>query len=200
MTRFRAKFGAVAAAGLAAALILAGCGTSADEPPADDPSSSSPVEEEITLRFAWWGNDTRNKITEDVIAKFEASHPNIKVEGEPTDWSNYFTKLSTQVASGDSPDIIQMDEKYLAEYADKGALLDLESINLDTSKFAPGTIDPGRFDGKLYAATFAVNAPINIANPSVFEQANVALPDDKTWTWDQFADIATQISAAGAGA
>lgn len=34
-----------------------------------------------------------------------------------------------------------------------------------------------------------------IINPAIFEQAGVELPDDETWTWDDFTRIATEISA-----
>ena len=79
----------------------------------------------MTLSFTWWGNDVRHAITEELIAAFEAEHENITIEPQYTDWAGYWDKLATTVAAGDTPDIIQMDEKQLSTYAANGVLLDL---------------------------------------------------------------------------
>jgi multiple sugar transport system substrate-binding protein len=200
MTRHRTEAVSILAASVAA-ILLAGCG-GADTPsgPGTSGGGSSPgASEPVTLRFVWWGNDTRNELTEKAIDLYESKHSNITIETETSDFAGYWQKLSTQVAGGDAPDIIQMDEKYLAEYADKGALADLEVMGLDTADWANGTVDAGRFDGKLYAATFAVNSPVLLANQSLFEKAGVALPDDKTWTWESAAALAVDLQSKANG-
>lgn len=170
-------------------LALAGCGS-----PAAQPSASSSSNEPVTIRFAWWGNDTRNKLTTEVIAAFEKANPNIKVQGEPGEWSGYWDKLATQVAGNDEPDVIQMDEKYIAEYGARKLLLDLEEAGLKFDKFMDGTVDTGRVNGKLYGINSGINAPVVVANPTVFDAAGVAVPDDKTWTYSTLADTAKQIT------
>jgi multiple sugar transport system substrate-binding protein len=151
---------------------------------------------EVTLRFNWWGSDTRHKITQQVIDAFQQDHPKIKIKGEYGEWAGYWDKLATTVAANDAPDIIQMDEKYLREYADRGALLDLKKADgLDTGKFEPDTLAAGEFDGGLYGLNAGINAFTIVANPAVFKAAGVALPDDKTWTWDQYTQLASQITA-----
>lgn len=151
---------------------------------------------EVTLRFNWWGSDTRHKITQDVIDAFQKEHPKIKIKGEFGEWAGYWDKLATTVAANDAPDIIQMDEKYLREYADRGALLDLKKADgLDTGKFEPDTLGAGEFDGGLYGLNAGINAFTIVANPAVFKAAGVALPDDTTWTWDQYTQLAAQITA-----
>jgi multiple sugar transport system substrate-binding protein len=182
---------------VAASLALAGCGGAAPTPGA---SGSAPAGgEKVTLRFLWWGNDTRNELTNKVIDLYKSKNPNIEIETQTSDFASYWQLLSTQAAGGDAPDIIQMDEKYLAEYADKGALADLATLGVDASGWAEGTEDAGKFNGTLYAATWAVNSPVFLANKSIFDKAGVELPDDKTWTWDDLASIAKEIQAKGAG-
>lgn len=39
-----------------------------------------------------------------------------------------------------------------------------------------------------------------MVNPTVFEKAGVELPDPESWTWDDYAEIAEELSDAGAGA
>ena len=170
-------------------LALAGCGA-----PAASGGGTKNEQGQTVIRFAWWGNDTRNKLTNEVIAKFEAANPDIKVQGEPGEWSGYWDKLATQVAASDAPDVIQMDEKYISEYGKRGALLDLEKAGVTTDKFMDGTVDTGRVAGKLYGINAGINAPVVVANPNVLEAAKVAVPDDKTWTWDTLHQTGKQIS------
>ncbi|BAS07446.1 putative ABC transporter substrate-binding protein YesO [Arthrobacter sp. Hiyo4] len=147
------QFSAVA---VAVSLLATGCGA---------PAGSS-ENDAVTLRFAWWGNEYLNAQTERVIDAFEAEHPNIKIESEPGEWASYWDKLATTTAANDAPDVIQMDQKYIAEYGGRGALLDLAiQGGIDTS----------------------------------FEEANVPIPDDTTWTWDDSMDTAAKLSAAGDG-
>ena len=62
-----------------------------------------------TLALAWWGNPTRNKNTEAMIAAYTAANPNVKIEAQPGEFASYWDKLATQTAGGQAPDIIQMD-------------------------------------------------------------------------------------------
>ena len=145
----------------------------------------------------WWGNDKRNALTQQVLDNFMAKYPNITVTTETADFSSYWQKLSTEIAANQTPDVIQMDEKYIAQYGLDENLMDLESIDIDLSKFDQVSIDAGRVDGTLYGATFGINVPVILANPQVFTQAGVAMPDDSKWTWDDYASIAQQIGAKG---
>jgi len=187
--RRSARLRAVAAVAIASALLAASaCG--------GDSGGGGSANGEVTLRFNWWGSDTRHKITQQVIDAFEKDHPKIKIKGEYGEWAGYWDKLATTVAANDAPDIIQMDEKYLREYADRGALLDLKKADgLDTGKFEPDTLAAGEFDGGLYGLNAGINAFTIVANPAVFKAAGVAMPDDKTWTWDQYAQLSSQITA-----
>jgi len=149
----------------------------------------------VTLRFTWWGGDTRTKMTQQVIDAYQKDHPNVTIKGEFGEWSGYWDKLATTVAANDAPDIIQMDEKYLREYADRGALLDLKKADgLDTGKFEDDTLKAGEFDGGLYGLNAGINSFAIVANPAIFKAAGVAMPDDTTWTWDDYTRIAAELS------
>src|SRR3954447_5999962 len=144
------------------------------------------------LALAWWGNPTRNKNTQDEIDAYIKAHPDVKITGQPGDFSSYWDKLATQTAGGTPPDIIQMDMAYIAEYGHRGALLDLSGV--DTSKFVEGTVDSGKIDGKLVGINAGINSLVIMANPTLFEKAKVAVPDDKTWTWDSMMAAATEVA------
>ncbi|RCK70079.1 extracellular solute-binding protein [Desertihabitans brevis] len=149
------------------------------------------------IRFAYWGNDTRQRLTEQAVEVFHSRHPDIRVKAELGQFQGYFDKLATQTAANDMPDVFQMNEKYLAEYAQRGALLDLSE--LDTTRFSPGTKEAGMSEGALYGVNAGVNAPTMMTNPRVFEEAGVELPDDTTWTWDDLRATSAAITEATGG-
>ncbi|ALV43983.1 ABC transporter substrate-binding protein [Pseudarthrobacter sulfonivorans] len=181
--RFR-KTGVVAAAA-AVVLALSACGGGASPQ-----SDGGPVE----LRFSWWGSDKRAQLTQAAIAAFEAENPNIKIKPEYGDWSGYWDKLATQVAANDAPDIIQMDEKYITEYSTRGALLDLSKYQIDTSKLDEAALNAGKSEDGLTGIAAGINAATILANPAVFKAAGVELPDDKTWTWEDFGRISAELT------
>lgn len=173
----------------ALAMLASGCSSS--------PSSSSGDGGNVTIRFTWWGNDLRNKQTQQVIDAFQASHPNVTVKAEPGVWSSYWDKLATTTAANDSPDVIQMDQAYIAEYGGRGALLDLSKQgNVDTSKIDQDALKSGQVSGKQYGLSTGQNAKAVMINTKMFQDYGVPIPDDKTWTWDDYARTAAQIAAA----
>jgi multiple sugar transport system substrate-binding protein len=180
---------ALAAVAIATTLLAASaCG-------GDSGGASSANGGDVTLRFTWWGSDTRTKLTQQVIEAYQKDHPNVKIKGEFGEWAGYWDKLATTVAANDAPDVIQMDEKYLREYADRGALLDLKKAQgLDTGKFEDDTRKAGEFDGGLYGLNAGINSFAVVVNPAVFKAAGVAIPDDTKWTWDDLDALAAQIT------
>jgi multiple sugar transport system substrate-binding protein len=176
----------VVATAAAVVLALSACGSGS---PAA--SSDGPVE----LRFSWWGSDKRAQLTQQAIDAFEAENPNIKIKAEYGDWSGYWDKLATQVAANDAPDIIQMDEKYITEYSSRGALLDLSKYDIDTSKLDEAALNAGKGEDGLTGIAAGINAATILANPAVFQAAGVPMPDDTTWTWEDFERISAEVTA-----
>ncbi|MEU8227341.1 sugar ABC transporter substrate-binding protein [Kribbella sp. NPDC048915] len=185
---------ALTAVALATTLLAAAaCGGDSGGPSSEDGGK-------VTLRFTWWGGDTRTKMTQQVIEAYQKDHPNVTIKGEFGEWSGYWDKLATTVAANDAPDVIQMDEKYLREYADRGALLDLKKAEgLNTAKFEPDTLGAGEFDGGLYGLNAGINSFAVVVNPAAFKTAGVEIPDDTTWTWDDFSRIAAEITTKTGG-
>nr|WP_249187992.1 ABC transporter substrate-binding protein [Nocardiopsis sp. MG754419] len=154
----------------------------------------------VELRFSWWGSDERHANLREAIEVFEADNPDIRVSPDYTDWDAYWDRLATGTAAGDAPDVIMQDEAYLREYADRGALADLGTLEgLDLSALDPLVSESGVVDGAVYGAPSGVNAAAMLADPQAFEEAGVDMPDDTTWTWDDYVDISIEISEATDG-
>jgi multiple sugar transport system substrate-binding protein len=183
----------IGAGGLAAAATTMGLGACAPGSQGGGSQGGGGEGGATELALAWWGNPTRNKNTEAMIAAYTAANPNVKISGQTGDFSGYWDKLATQTAGGTAPDIIQMDMAYIAEYGTRGALLDLAGV--DVSKFAEGTVDSGKINDKLVGVNAGINSAVIMANPTVFEKAKIELPDDKTWTWDQLSEVAAEVAS-----
>jgi multiple sugar transport system substrate-binding protein len=145
------------------------------------------------LALTWWGNPTRNKNTDAMIAAYMKANPDVKISGQPGEFNSYWDKLATQTAGGQAPDIIQMDMNYISEYGTRGALLDLSGV--DTSKFVEGTVDSGKINDKLVGINAGINTAVILGNPKVFEKAKMDLPNDKTWTWDQMIEVGAEAAS-----
>ena len=183
----------IGAGGLAAAATTMGLGACAPGSQGGGSQGGGGQGGTTDLALAWWGNPTRNKNTQAMIDAYMKANPNVKISGQPTDFSGYWDKLATQTAGGQAPDIIQMDMNYIAEYGTRGALLDLSKV--DTSKFVEGTVDSGKINDKLVGINAGINTAVILANPKVFEKAKMDLPDDKTWTWDQMIEVGAEAAS-----
>jgi ABC-type glycerol-3-phosphate transport system substrate-binding protein len=113
-----------AAALSAAVLVLAGCGSGSD----------SGSDGKITLQFssyAW--QDPTVKATKDIVAAWNAAHPNIQVKYIPVDPDSVHDKLVTQFAGDSAPDIIHDEAADIAGFVKQGYLADM-------SKLIPGDL------------------------------------------------------------
>ncbi|MGY5764270.1 ABC transporter substrate-binding protein [Brachybacterium sp. DNPG3] len=172
---------------VAGSLLLAGCGPSART-----------AETSNEVSFTFWGPTFYQDFTAEMVDAFLAANSEITVDLQPSEWDGYWDRLATQVAGGTPPDVINMDGKYIAEYSGRGVLADLESLaDLDLSGIAAADLDAGRVDGVLTGLSTGSNAWVIAANPTVFAAAGVDMPDDTTWTWDDFQAIAKAISDSG---
>lgn len=181
---------ALTVAGVAAAGTLSACGPNAADGGTSEDGTTS-------LRMTWWGSEKRIDLTTAALAEYEKVAPDVSVTTEPAEFSSYWDKLATQTAAHDAPDIIQMEEAFLAEYAERGALLDLSEAGLDTSGFSAGLAETGAIgDAGQVGVRGGSNAPVMLVNVSLFEDAGLELPDDASWTWDDFLSLSEQIAGA----
>jgi multiple sugar transport system substrate-binding protein len=79
------------------------------------------------LRFAWWGNATRDERTIKASQLFMEKNPGVTVETEPAQWDGYWPKLNTQAAAGSLPDVMQQDYMYIGQYNDRDQLVDMNA-------------------------------------------------------------------------
>ncbi|MEJ2709409.1 MAG: sugar ABC transporter substrate-binding protein [Anaerolineales bacterium] len=156
----------------------------------DAPTSSEPVEITYYTFSAFPSNPNdpnHQKELEQMVQLFEDSHPNIKVNIIKGDWANYFTKLKTMIMGGVAPDVIEMNPEYFVEYADKGVLLDLNTLmsqdtNFDGNIFYPASLQAFQRNGMQLGIPETFSTVVLVYNKDLFDQAGVAYPTEE-WTW-----------------
>src|ERR1051326_1739263 len=118
----------------------------------------------VTLRFATYAFDPWSKIFPQLAHRFEAEHPNIKLQVQVTTWNTLYTKMQAEaMAHQGVPDVFIMDPAILATLADRGLLMPLDSFvktqGLDLNKYYANAIRDSRYNtssrtigsGSLYA-------------------------------------------------
>lgn len=152
--------------------------------------------QDLRLRMAWWGGQGRADLTLKALELYKGQNPGLTIDSEYLGWGDYWSRVSTQAAGGNAPDVIQMSIELLAEYASKGVLLDLTPYNgqqLQLGDFDQTVIENGKVNGKLYAVSAGVNAGAIVYNAAAYEEAGVNPPGHDT-TWDDFAALAAEFT------
>jgi len=72
------------------------------------------------LRMFWWGTKERADRTEAANKLYSERNPGVTIDGESVGWNDYWPRLATQSAGRNAADIIQMDYRYIFEYAPAG--------------------------------------------------------------------------------
>jgi multiple sugar transport system substrate-binding protein len=92
------------------AIAVNGCGgAAAPSGSAGDPGSSAAAGgEPVTLKLLWW---FEGQFYDDLLASFQADHPNITVEKEVVPSIDFYTKLGAYIQAGDGPDVMGMEPR-----------------------------------------------------------------------------------------
>src|SRR6218665_2503014 len=136
--------------------------------------------QENRLRLLFWGGQARADRTYKATDFYTAANPGTAFDGEFMAFADYWPKLGTQVAGGNAPDIIQMDYRYIVEYATRNSIAPLDDFvgkELDLSDFDQDQLEGGKVNGKLYGISLGANSVAVIVNKTAFDEAGVPLPD-----------------------
>jgi multiple sugar transport system substrate-binding protein len=177
---------------LAATATLGACGSSSG-------AKGAPADAKQTIRFVWWGNQDRADATDKAVQLFEAKHPNITVTTEFAGYSAYFQKLSTEIAGGAAPDVIQIDRSTYSDYQGRHVLADLTPFTkdhtLDLSQINQNLLGGVQVNGDQYAVPGGQTSQMVAYDSTMFTKAGVTVPSGG-WTWSQFQDAMTKVAAA----
>ncbi len=155
-----------------------------------------------TLTFTTWASESEQAAFEDLVAQFE-QESGATVELNVVPYEQMFTNIDAQLGSGDAPDIFRVDYGNLGVYSSQEQLLDLSSYFSDeeVDAFTPAMWEAVSFDGVPYGVPHQTDVSALLVNLDMLAAAGIdtsTLPttQDDAWTWDEFAEVATQLRAS----
>jgi multiple sugar transport system substrate-binding protein len=156
------------------------------------------AQSDVRLRMFWWGSKERAERTDKVNKLYQQNNAGLTISGESLGWNDYWPRLATQTAGRNAADVLQMDYRYIFEYARRGALLPLDdylSKGLNLGDFNKATIDSGKVDGKIYGVSLGLNSTALIYDKDIVQSLGLKAP---TWqmTWNEIGDLAVEITKA----
>ncbi len=192
----KARLIVAAAAGTAALLALAACSSGSSSTAGSGSGSSSG---QVTLQFfgADYGTGPSNTTTKywDAIATaFHAANPNITVDVQTVDWTDFPNKVSTLIQNKQYPDILEGDPA--PPFAQSGLIYPIKDVLSQSvlSDLIPKFVTDGAYQGTDYGIPFTTSTRALFYNKKIFAAAGIASPPT---TWAQLQADAAKIKAKG---
>lgn len=185
----------VAIMGVIAVAAASGCGGGED--------SNSGSDGKVTTLTLWtgWAFEPDKSWAKDIIEKFEAEHPDIKIEHRGVENEQFFTVVRTGMAGGKPPDLLQTEGyNNLFQFVRSDQIEDItnwyEESPDNGGRFLPNTEASITYEGRRYGMPFSVATGTQIYyNKKILEEQGIDPASLKTW--DDFLAAFEQLKQAG---
>jgi multiple sugar transport system substrate-binding protein len=151
------------------------------------------------LNVYYW-EEYMNPIMETIIAEFNKTYPDVKVNCTQIPFDQYFVKLQTSLPAGMGPDIFLCNAPHLPYYTENNLLLDLTDLiaadAVDMTNFVSSSVEMYSSDGRQYGMPQFIDSIGLVYNKALFDEAGVAYPTD-SWTWDDLLSAAQALTKDG---
>ncbi|GIH92917.1 sugar ABC transporter substrate-binding protein [Planobispora siamensis] len=180
-----------AAAVLALAAGTGACGSDAGSGSAA-PASTGPA------KLTVWIMD--GSVTDELIKQFEtdyeAAHKGVDLDIQIQAWDGIGERVTAALASTDAPDVIEVGNTQVAQYASSGGVRDLTDkvADLGGTDWIPGLAQPGNIDGRQYGIPWYAANRVVVYNKELFEKAGVSAPPK---TRDEWLEITAKLNKGG---
>ncbi|ASJ01465.1 ABC transporter substrate-binding protein [Thermococcus gorgonarius] len=197
---FGILFVSVLILGVAASGCISGEKTSTGTTGQSDSTATGKV---VELEF-WHGIEApeNQKVLEELVRKFEAEHPNIKIK-----LVNYgaqdkaVPKIMAAAQAGTPPDLVWLNPAQTGFFAEAGVLAPVEDFIKNDPSFNKediyeGLWELGTYKGKIYTAPFDTNNLAIYYNKELFREAGLD-PEaymGKALSWDEFRELAKKLT------
>lgn len=164
-------------------------------------AASLVAQDVVELRMTWYDDGSEGVVLRDLLDRFEADNPDIRVVVDTIAYNAILQQLPVQVEAGEAPDMAR-----LTNFPGlRGYYLDLREYLSDPDYFEasfPEAVlaafrEEGDEDGLYgFPTQFTVTGPF--INRTLFEQAGVEVPSDSgdAVSWDEWTEITRQVAEA----
>ncbi|MDO7906851.1 sugar ABC transporter substrate-binding protein [Paenibacillus sp. JX-17] len=160
-------------------------------------TGGSSAGEKITLEF--WTIALQPTFTDyfnELISSYEKEHTNVKIDWKDYPYDAVTNKLLTSIASGKSPDVVNLNTEFASQMGSKGAVVDFNDFLTDEQKGAyfDGIYNSTVIDGKAYALPWYTGTEVLFMNTKLVKQAGLD-PANPPKTREELAEWGRQIKA-----
>mgnify|MGYP000588656731 FL=1 len=179
-----------------ALLVLAGCGNSTS-------NSGSANDKVVEIEYWHVASDSfGGQTVRELVADFNKTHPNIKVTEKfnPDMYKGLTQNLQAALASGQTPDVVQMGWNFLNYAHENFETENIDKIFADAGdpNFIKDTFEPNiarlaqTDNGDQVGVPYSLSLPVLYYNPDIFKAAGLD-PNKPPKTWEEVAEYAKQI-------
>ncbi|MGW4544906.1 extracellular solute-binding protein [Streptomyces violaceorubidus] len=106
---------------------------------------------------------------------FEKAHPDIDLRIQIQEWEGIGEKVTAALAGNDAPDVIEVGNTQVAQYAQSGGLTDFSDRvgELGGGDWLEGLAEPGSYEGKQYGIPYYAANRVVIHRTDLFERAGI---------------------------
>ncbi|GHO62408.1 ABC transporter ATP-binding protein [Ktedonobacter sp. SOSP1-52] len=149
------------------------------------------------LNMLFWGSTTRDQLTKTTFDLFHKQNPAFTITSEYYGFDVYWNKLNELIARGNTPDLIQMDMRYIAQYVRQKRLLDLTEIiynqSIDLSDFDPLLLSSSKVNNTVYGIPLGGNYPSLFYDTEAVNKSGIGQPPENM-NWDDFSAYTTELT------
>jgi multiple sugar transport system substrate-binding protein len=133
---------------------------------------------DVTIRL--WAIGREGEVVRQLLPEFERTHPGIHVREQQIPFTAAHEKLLTAYVGNAMPDVAQLGNSWIAEFASLGALVRLNDRPVDAADYFPGIWETNRLGDTLYGIPWYVDTRL------VFYRSDeIPPPFPATWTpWE----------------
>ncbi|MFV2195071.1 ABC transporter substrate-binding protein [Nocardiopsis sp. LOL_012] len=112
-----------------------------------------------------------------LLEDFKKDNPGVSVQVDYTEYGKLNEKLTTSIVGGQPYDVMLMGVGWIPPFAEKGVLADLETTEAELARmYNPRVIQPGIYDGKVYARPILLDTRMGIYRKDIFAEAGIEAP------------------------
>lgn len=139
-------------------------------------------------------NGTRLSWIAAKIKQFEKLYPGVYIDFKELDITDGPTLLRAAANTGAYPDIAPVGSDYY--FMSEGLLERLDEYIAPDEKedFLPPALDSATYNGSIYGIPWMMTGYTMLLNTRLFNEKNVPIPKDGSWTYEQFVDAAKQLT------
>ena len=138
----------------------------------------------------FWAMGREGEVVRQLIPDFERAHPDVRVEVQQLPWSAAHQKLLTAFAGEALPDVAQLGNTWLPEFAALHALDPVEPSVVDGSDYFTGIWQTNVIDETAYGVPWYVDTRLLFYRRDLLAEAGYASPPA---TWAEWTDMLRTI-------